>query len=116
MPTQSEIRNPKPETRSGEWAARTDTPKRSVFGNYRAANSGATGHASAPLDQNQLTSAAANDAPTLQASVDFALARSFIHRFLAKAYEDPTPDGWAWLCSPDTQQCLKSAWNIALAR
>jgi DMSO reductase family type II enzyme chaperone len=44
------------------------------------------------------------------------VARSFIHRFLAKAYEDPTPDGWAWLCAPGTQKSLESAWDIARVR
>jgi DMSO reductase family type II enzyme chaperone len=45
----------------------------------------------------------------LQAAIDLAVARSFVHRFLAKAYEDSTPEGWAWLCAPGTQQNVSAA-------
>ncbi|MBL9139019.1 MAG: molecular chaperone TorD family protein [Verrucomicrobiales bacterium] len=34
---------------------------------------------------------------TLQAGIHRALARSFVYRYLAKAYEHPTPDNWNWL-------------------
>ena len=97
MPTPSE-----PALR-GEWAARTDSPKRSVFGNYRADDSNSGGRESAPSKQRRLTSAATNGPTALQASIDLAIARSFIHRFLAKAYEDPMPDTWRWLAQmPDS--------------
>jgi DMSO reductase family type II enzyme chaperone len=49
----------------------------------------------------------------LQSAIDLAVARSFIHRFLAKAYEDPTAEGWAWLCDADTQRNLQAAWDVA---
>ncbi len=107
MPTPSE-----PQLR-GEWAAKTDTPRRSVFGNYRADVSGSSGRESAPSDQSRLTSAATSDIATLQAAIDLAVARSFIHRFLAKAYEDPTPEGWAWLCEERTRASLDAAWDVA---
>lgn len=116
MPIPSDIQNPKSEVRGGEWAARTDTPKRSVFGNYRADGSGSSGRESAPSDESRLTSAATSDLATLQASIDLAIARSFIHRFLAKAYEDPTPEGWAWLCAAGTQEGLDAAWDVASKR
>jgi DMSO reductase family type II enzyme chaperone len=45
----------------------------------------------------------------LQASIDLAIARSFLHRFLAKAYEDHTPEGWAWLCDATTHDSLRTA-------
>jgi DMSO reductase family type II enzyme chaperone len=48
-------------------------------------------------------------AATLQASIDTALARTFIYRLLAKAYEDPEADGWQWLSSPQTKSALGSA-------
>ncbi len=117
MPTPSEqVRNAERGVRSGEWAARTDTPKRSVFGNYRPDDSGGSGRESAPSEQSRLTSAATNDEATLQSAIDLAIARSLIHRFLAKAYEDPTPEGWAWLCAAGTQEGLDSAWDVASNR
>ena len=108
MPTQSEP------AQRGEWAARTtDTSKRSVFGNYRADDPGSGGRESAPSDQSRLASAATSDPATLQSAIDLAMARSFIHRFLAKAYEDPTPENWQWLCAPGTQENLRAAWAVA---
>jgi DMSO reductase family type II enzyme chaperone len=106
----------KPALQSGEWAARTDTPKRSVFVNYRADDSCSSGREPAPSDQSRLTSAATGDQATLQIAIDLAIARSFLHRFLAKAFEDPTPEGWAWLCDANTQESLGFAWNVASAR
>jgi DMSO reductase family type II enzyme chaperone len=103
MPTQSE---PQPR---GEWTAQTDTPRRSVFGNYRAENSRSSGRESALSDQSRLTSAATNDQATLQSSIDLAVARSFIHRFLAQAYEDPMPQGWNWLTQAQTINSLRVA-------
>ena len=106
MPTRSEP------TLRGEWAARTDTPKRSVFGNYRADAAGSSGRESAPSDQSRLTSAATSDQTTLQAAIDLAIARSFIHRYLAKAYEDPTLEGWYWLSDGKTVTALRAAATI----
>jgi len=92
----------------GEWTAKTDTPRRSVFGNYRA---GAPASDPVSSQTNHQCVAPVLDAP-LQTAIDLAMARSFIHRFLAKAYEDPTPEGWAWLCDTDTQSSLHAAWNV----
>ncbi len=106
MPTPSEP------AQRGEWAARTDTPKRSVFGNYRADDSSSSGRESAPSSQSRLTSPATDVKTTLQPAIDLAVARSFIHRFVAKAYEDPTPESWQWLCAPTTQESLRAAWTV----
>ena len=103
MPTPSE-----PHLR-GEWAAKTDTPRRSVFGNYRVDDSRSSGHESAPFDQSRLTSAATSDRATLQASIDLAIARSFLHRFLAKAFEDPIPETWRWLTRAESIYSLRAA-------
>ena len=103
MPTPSEP------AQRGEWAARTDTPKRSVFGNYRADDAGSSARESAPSSQSRLTSAGTSDQTTLQAAIDLAVARSFIHRFLAKAYEDPMPGTWRWLTNPQTINSLRAA-------
>jgi len=107
MPTPSE-----PALR-GEWAAKTDTPKRSVFGNYHAEER----RAPARLDDkpNQSQRAEPVLGAPLQAAIDLAVARSFIHRFLAKAYEDPTPEGWTWLCDAATHESLLSAWRVVAA-
>jgi len=48
---------------------------------------------------------------TLQALIDRAIARSFIYRFLAKAFEDPNAEGWAAL----TDSALQSALRFAVA-
>ena len=37
-----------------------------------------------------------------------AVARSFLYRFLAKAYEDPAPAAWEWLCARDTHTALRA--------
>jgi DMSO reductase family type II enzyme chaperone len=114
MPTpSSEIRSPKSEVRNGEWAARTDTPKRSVFGNYRA--DGAPLSEPARLEAKPQRAGSETGAP-LQAAIDLAVARSFIHRYLAKAYEDPTPESWRWLCDAATQENLRAAWDAVQRR
>ena len=46
---------------------------------------------------------------TLQSSIDAALARTFIYRQLAKAYEDPEAEGWQWLSSQPIKSALQSA-------
>lgn len=48
----------------------------------------------------------------LEPGVDIAIARSFIHRLVAKAFEDPTLDGWQWLSAPETQENLRTAWRV----
>lgn len=110
MPTQSEkVRKAEGEALSGEWAARTDTPRRSVFGNYRVEES-ACDPVCSEANANHASEPVAG--PLLQAGIDLAFARAFIHRYLAQAYADPTPEGWAWLCDVTTQENLESAWNI----
>jgi DMSO reductase family type II enzyme chaperone len=103
MPTPSEP------TQRGEWAARTETPRRSVFGNYRAADPGSSGRESASSSQSRLMAAATGNQATLQTAIDLAMARSFLHRFLAKAYEDPIPEAWRWLTNPQTINSLRAA-------
>ena len=100
MPTPSE-----PAWR-GEWAARTDTPKRSVFGNYRADGLSRPEPARSPTN---LQDAGPEPGAPLQAVIDLAVARAFIHRFLAKAYEDPMPEDWRWLTHPQTINSLRAA-------
>jgi hypothetical protein len=46
---------------------------------------------------------------TLQSSIDTSVARAFLYRYLAKAFEDPEPDGWEWLCHEETKRSLRAA-------
>jgi len=107
---QSEIANLKSAPQRTEWAPPAHAPRRSVFGNYRpdpdpepAANDPVTAPSS-------LSPAAHQDRPE---NPETALARAFLYRFLARAYEDPTPAGWAQLCASDTREHLTAAWAIA---
>jgi DMSO reductase family type II enzyme chaperone len=101
MPTQFE---PAPR---GEWAARTtDTSKRSVFGNYHAEGAPASGPACPETTPQR---AGLETGAPLQSAIDLAMARSFIHRFLAKAYEDPMPETWGWLNQVQTIYALRAA-------
>jgi len=98
----------------GEWAARTtDTSKRSVFGNYRPEGVPLSEPASSEATPQR---AGAEAGAPLQAAIDLAIARSFIHRWLAKAYEDPTPENWQWLCAPGTQENLQAAWAVVAGK
>jgi putative dimethyl sulfoxide reductase chaperone len=48
-------------------------------------------------------------AQPLQTAIDAAMARSFLYRFLAQAYEDPTEQGWAGMTASSCQNLLESA-------
>ena len=96
----------------GEWAAKTNTPKSSVFGNYRA--DGAPLSEPARSETNHQSAVSETGAP-LQSAIDLAIARSFIHRFLAKAYEDPTLEGWVWLSDVGTLESLRAATGVVAA-
>ena len=88
-----------------------------MFGNYRPKQ--ATQQALPPLAEGEGRSEGAGTArpltgaATLPSSIDLAVARSFLYRFLAKAFEDPTPEGWQWLCDPNTQAAWQSAVTAA---
>jgi DMSO reductase family type II enzyme chaperone len=96
-------------TGAGEWAARQEKPKRSVFGNYPTGPS-ALAEATQDSDdipvQNLPTS---RDGAALRAAIDVAVARSYIYRFLAVAYGDPTSAGWNWLKEAATVAGMQSA-------
>lgn len=96
----------------GDWAARTSTPRRSVFGNYRQADADAPSQAG-PVPAERTSSGSAVPQGGLQAQIDLAMARAFCHRFLAAAFADPTRETWDWLCDPATQSSLRMAWDLA---
>ena len=103
MPTPSE-----PVLR-GEWTARTDTPKRSVFGNYRPE----TAPVCPPGNEASAPGASRDGGPMAREAVDQAMARSFVYRYLAQAFADPSPAGWQWLTDPGTIGTLRSAAAVA---
>ncbi len=43
------------------------------------------------------------------AAIEVAVARSFVHRFLAKAFEDPNPKAWWWLTHTVMENVLGAA-------
>lgn len=99
MPTPSETRH------GGEWTPRTDAPRRSVFGNYRA-DPAAVGPVGVEHDLPETSVDPGSGAPLEK---DRTLARAFIYRWLAKAFEDPTPAGWEWLGNHEIQESLRGA-------
>ncbi|HWQ90841.1 MAG TPA: molecular chaperone TorD family protein [Clostridia bacterium] len=114
MPTPSNSA-PTPTTPAA-WNPQTQLPPRSVFGNYPG-----------PGAEPESPTASAAPAPKpsfhadlLQSQIDLCVARAFIYRFLAKAYEDPAPETWRWLTDPATQSqwraaCLSAGLNTCTA-
>jgi TorA maturation chaperone TorD len=49
------------------------------------------------------------DPPWLNSAIGTAIARSFLHRFIAKAFEAPERDSWQSLCEPVQQESFRSA-------
>lgn len=124
MPIPSkETRKAESGARGGEWAARTtEASRRSVFGNYCADGAFGVPPSGGPGAEDSCTGEMSNTQPpkggapsNLQSAIDLAMARSFIHRWLAKAYEDPTPQSWLWLCAPATQRSLRAATQVVAA-
>lgn len=108
MPTPSEVRPPKPEEPRQIWAAPPAAPPRSVFGNYRPDPA-----AEEPPAPGATTSSAPAPVPDRPADPAPALARAFLYRYLARAFEDPAPETWDWLGSPATRRNLQTAWDLA---
>ena len=90
MPTPSELQN--------------ERPRRSIFGNYAPSAPRASA-----LPFNPEPAGLCLDAATLQSSIDTAVGRTFLYRFLAKAFENPEPEGWTWLTASEVATALDSA-------
>lgn len=118
MPTPSEEgRSPKAEFRITDWAARGEKPPRSVFRNYNPPDKRRTSIANAPapvlpLPRTNSGPRASDLGLPLQATIDAAVARSFLYRCLAQAYEDPTREGWGQMVATDGQQVLGPAVRV----
>ena len=80
--------------------------RRSVFGNYTPPNADVREPktVSSPLDA-PLT-------PPPDGDADRAFSRAFVLQFLARAFDYPGPETWAWLCTPDVQQGLQAAVEV----
>ena len=121
-------------TKAG-WAAHTDAPTRSVFGNYQSeATVADENDAAAPSGQpagNTVVATIGGERPalfplptgegqgegerhirSLQSAIDLAVARSFVYRFVAKCFEDPAYQGWASLTDPQVQADFRAAISV----
>jgi DMSO reductase family type II enzyme chaperone len=109
MPTPSKSK------RNSEFGTGQSPPRRSIFGNYTPEPDGVplsggetVANARPDGDSDALLVEGGEPGP-LQSSIDTALARAFIYRWLAKAYEDPELEGWQWLSSQAAKSALWSA-------
>lgn len=80
-----------------DWTARESGPRRSVFGNYTATAEAGT------KDETPVVMPEGSD------TADVALGRAFVYRFLALAFEYPSPDRWSELIDEDGLQGLLAA-------
>lgn len=83
-------------------AKQTETVRRSVYGNY---GTGEIEEADAILK----SVAPAKSSLGLQASLDLAIARCFLYRALAQAFEEPSEESWRWFCQNETRQVISFA-------
>ena len=80
--------------------------RRSVFGNYLPAENSGNAVAETGLPED-LGSAA-----PVGGGANLALARCFLHQFLARAFDYPVAEAWTWLTSPSIQQTLAVAVSV----
>ena len=96
--------------RNEQWAARPAKPPSSIFGNYAERVSAGALPLGIPQEAQKLPEPDhAQSTEPLQTAIDTAIARSFIYRFLAQAYEDPTEEGWAELTKANCLHSVESA-------
>lgn len=121
------MRNAECGTRSRDWTPRSDKPRRSVFSNFKSEIAARPDNAASLLirppggagaeqvrDGLPVTGATDSSAVgSLQSAIDTAIARSFIYRFLAKAFEDPDRENWSWLTDSQTHVSLRLAVQAA---
>ncbi|MCL4180802.1 MAG: molecular chaperone TorD family protein [Verrucomicrobia bacterium] len=75
--------------------------RRSVFGNYSSVD-----HRPKP-EPASLPSGTGRMTASDNRSVELALLRSFAHQFLARAFDYPEAETWAWLTAAGTRQVLE---------
>lgn len=103
----------KVEGRGGEWVARTDTPRRSVFPNFRAPGTSLEPgeEESSELAGRGATSGVRSSARRESGAEpgDVAVARAFVYRHLACGFEDPAIETWEYLASSSGSEGLREA-------
>jgi DMSO reductase family type II enzyme chaperone len=95
-----------------QWAAYSSGPRRSIFNNYSSlspAKTQGSPSSETPANRNHLCT------EPLQSAIDAAIARSFVYRFLAQAFQDPTEEGWGRLTDVNCHNMLESAVRILTA-
>jgi putative dimethyl sulfoxide reductase chaperone len=99
--------------RHSEWTARQNQNRQSVFGNYRAADTEAASAEIRVPNESGISNSEATGgvgrAVGLQAQIDVSMARSFLYRFVAKAYEDPSEEGWTTLAGNELKRAVAAA-------
>src|SRR5215831_19803001 len=101
----------------GDWAGGSAAKRRSVFGNYkgdtdetkvnsRAVGNGKVTNATTSFGDGNSGDQTNRGLGTLQSAIDEAVARSFIYRFIAKAFEDPSGENWSCLTEAGFQQSV----------
>jgi putative dimethyl sulfoxide reductase chaperone len=77
--------------------------RRSVFKNYPSVN---------PRDESEPEgepAAAMHPTEAVPGGAELALTRSFVHQYLARAFDYPDSDTWGWLSSGHTQEWLAAS-------
>ena len=108
MPTPSE------KTPNAECEARNEKP-RSIFGNFAECENAFSERGSLISNNSEstatlrLTEPRSDESIPLQTQIDTAVARSFLHHFIAKLFEYPTAETWAWLVDSETIKAFSFA-------
>ena len=85
-----------------DWTARESGPRRSIFGNYASHHPEPQGDGATPRRPDRVEVA---PSPTH----DSALARAFVYRTLAQAFEYPSLESWRSLTSPESICAFEAA-------
>jgi DMSO reductase family type II enzyme chaperone len=105
-------------TDSGNWGVASREARRSVFGNYRQTDRPSGEDIPSPpleeRDRERRPYVSENPSSNtvhgnLQAAIDTSIARSFLYQFLARAFDDSTPESWTWLTDPETHSAVRAA-------
>lgn len=85
-----------------DWTARESGPRRSIFGNYAARTGDTAVPEVADVASQALSSIGSSTA-------DVAVARAFVHRYLASAFAYPSPTAWDDFAGVGQLDALRSA-------
>jgi len=110
MPTRSE-ETPHCAGENEVWAATARGTRRSVFDNYPAdptAPRRSLGAGIHSTEEQEIHRSPVATEP-LQATIDTAIARSFLYRFLAQAFQDPSEPAWTEMTAASSLRILDNA-------